>query len=131
MVKQLIPPVLIGVGVLLLVLGTNWVRIQPPTSLWTEDDHNTLEQVEDEIVRQFRAFPPQEAERYEALLREGTFEGVPEPYAKAVQRRNTLHAERDIAMNRPKQIAATLHWTGLSLVAVGVVAFCVVRQLPG
>ena len=59
----------------------------------------------------------------------GNYDGELTPYEEAVEARNQHRAKRDIAMTRPKQIAATLRWTGLGLVAVGALSFYVLRQL--
>lgn len=130
MVKQVIPSALFGLGLLLLILGANWIAIQPPTSLWSVDQETKLNQMDDAIVQMYQQMDVREAERLEARLRAGETDGELTRYEKAVAARNAFREQREVAMNRPKEIASALHWTGIAVVAVGVVSFYVVQQLP-
>lgn len=125
--KKVLPLVLFGLGVVLLALATSWVRIQPPTSLWTDEDHATLEKLNKEMVRLYMEMPPEQAKEVEARL--GNYDGELTPYEKAVAARNKFREKRTIAMTRPKTIASALRWGGLGCLAVGVVTFYVMKEL--
>ncbi|TWT42959.1 hypothetical protein [Botrimarina hoheduenensis] len=124
--KQVLPISALAVGVLLLLLATNWIQIQPPTSLWTPDDEATLEKMNDGVYQLYERLPIAERATIEARL--GAYDGTLTEYEKAVAARNAFREKRTTAMTRPKAITAWLRGAGYGAILLGIVSFYFFRQ---
>ena len=125
--KYALPTALIALGFLSLILASFWVQIMPPTRYWTNEDVARLDKLNDAVVQAYYELDPAEAREIEARL--GKHDGPLTPYEEAVESRNRLRSKRTSAINRPREIAAVLHWGGLGAVAAGAIALYTLQQL--
>lgn len=125
-VVALVPVALIAIGVLLLLLSSNWVKLYPPTSYWTDADTTKLDELNEHMHKLYYDLSQEELAEVESPDRDPTAPRT--PYEKAVEVRNTHRAKRDIAMTRPRQIAANLRWGGLGCLLAGAISFYALKQ---
>ena len=117
----LAPLLLIATGALLLVLSASWIKLFPPTSYWTDADAAKLEELNEHIYKMYYQLSQEELAEIESRSQDTAAPQT--PYEKAVKVRNNHRAKREIAMTRPKKIAANLRWGGLGCLIAGAVAF--------
>ena len=110
---------LLGVGLLLLGLGSIWTMISDGSSSWTQEKADQWSKVSDRLeILSFAVHAPPGSEVSGRL---GKPEEVKAEYDRVKLANEEFQAEFDNASNGPKRTAATLKWTGVAIAAVGAV----------
>jgi hypothetical protein len=113
----------IAVGFLLLAASGLWSTLFPATSSWTPEKGTRWGQVKDRLntLTYIVHRPPS--------MHRGTDLGpLKAEYEQLKREHEQLKAEFESAAIRPNKIAKVLKWTGISLAAVGVVGWYVVKN---
>jgi hypothetical protein len=110
-------------GLLLLVVSSLWSSLFPPTSRWTDEKAQRAAEVKARLnnlgpivngpPRMHRGPDPATLKsEFDALLKEDT----------------QLDAEFVSAAEAPKKASSLLKWTGISLTAIGIIGWYVVKN---
>jgi hypothetical protein len=113
MVKQIVPPVASGLGLLLLILSFVWPSITDPTAGWTAEQAQERGDAVAELHKQTYAPASDQALKN----------------AKDRMRQSDV-AFQD-ALNQRSRFVAILKWSGIALVAIGAITLVVSKNSAG
>lgn len=112
-------------GLLMVVLSLFWVKLFPGNSSWTPEKAAEWAEVKDRLHNLsfiVNAPPGREPSR-----RQMDMAAVRNEYDQVKERSEQLKAEFTSAYDSPRTMSTVLKWTGLAIVAVGVVGGFAIR----
>jgi hypothetical protein len=111
------------IGLLLLVASSVWASLFPPTSNWTDEKARRASEVKARLndLGPIVNGPPR--------MQRGPDPGTLKSEFDALVKENAqLDAEFVSASEAPKKASSVLKWTGISLTAIGVIGWYVVKN---
>ena len=113
MIKQLVPPLACGFGLVLLILSFVWPSITDPNAAWTADQAQERGDAIAELHRQSHAPVSDQALEH------------------AQERMQQSNVALQDAIDRRSRFVTILKWSGIALVAIGAITLVVPQNSPG
>jgi len=121
--KQLAPPILIILGLVLLVLSLLWPTLFSGGPALAEDEYARLEELENRVVELYQQIETVKARTGDDSKAEEASVG----YNKAIEERDVLRAKLKSGVGSVSSTAITLRYAGVAVLLVGVVASLVFK----
>jgi len=117
---------LIGVGFVCLVLGGAWGLMFDGSSAWTEDKGQRWSEVKNRLHNlSFVVNAPPGSVKMHGGPDMATLK---QEYDGLRKENEELKVQFESAYNRPRTTSSVLKWTGISLAAVGIVGYLLVKE---
>jgi hypothetical protein len=116
MIKQLVPPLASGIGLVLLVLSFVWPSITDPNAVWTAD----------QAQERADAFAVLHSQSCDCQACQAP--ASDEAQKQATERMRQSNVAFQAALTRRSRFVATLKWSGIAFVTIGVITLVATQK---
>ncbi|MEQ8209123.1 MAG: hypothetical protein RH917_04760 [Lacipirellulaceae bacterium] len=122
--KSLLPPIAVGLGVILLLASFLWSTIFPATATWTEEKNARMVELQNNAHKLlYLAESARSKPKYDGP----TPEEARAKFDEAKAELDTLKAEFESIRDRPNTVATYLKWIGSGAVLLGAIGVMAAR----
>jgi uncharacterized protein YdcH (DUF465 family) len=115
--KNILAPVLVMVGLLLVVLSFFWASLFPPARSWTPEKNEQFTKLGTELTR--LGFAVVQAENNPKMHSGENLGDLKKRHAEVKQEFDLLKSEMESARDSPANTGSGIKWLGVAIAAVG------------
>lgn len=124
--KNVLPPVLVAIGLALVALSFLWTSLFPPGQSWTPEKNQQMTKLGTELTR--LGFAVVQAENNPNMHSGENLGDLKKKHAEVKKEFDLLKSELDSAVNAPASTGSGIKWLGIAIAAVGGVLVFINQQ---